>query len=74
MVDHIFYLCVDILIWLAKLTGTSYELINIIIFIIIYPIVLISLFFIVIFQNGKIKKLQKRSTLLLVDKGDKNCL
>ena len=74
MVDHIFYLCVDILISLAKLTGTSYELINIIIFIIVYPIVLISLFFIVIFQNGKIKKLQKRSTLLLVDKRDKNCL
>ena len=33
MVDYIFYLCVDILIWLAKITGTSYEFINILIFI-----------------------------------------
>lgn len=59
MVDHIFYLCVDILIWLAKLTHTSYELINIIIFIIIYPIILISLFFIVIFKMVKLKNFKK---------------
>ena len=30
MVDYIFYLCVDILVWLAELTGTTYELVNII--------------------------------------------
>ena len=29
MIDYIFYLCVDILVLLAKITGTSYEFINI---------------------------------------------
>ena len=24
MIDYVFYLCVDILVWLAKLTGTTY--------------------------------------------------
>ena len=33
MIDYLFYLCVDILVWLAELTGTTYELINIIIFV-----------------------------------------
>ena len=35
MIDYIFYLCVDILVWLAKATGTTYELVNILIFIIL---------------------------------------
>jgi len=74
MVDHIFYFCVDILIWLAKLTSTSYELINLNIFIVIFLIILISLFFNIIFQNSKIKRFQKKSTLFLIDKGSKNCL
>ena len=30
-IDKVFYLCVDILNWSAKLIGISYELINIII-------------------------------------------
>ena len=28
MIDYLFYLCVDILVWLAELTGTTYELIE----------------------------------------------
>ena len=28
MIDYIFYLCVDVLAWIAKITGTSYEFIN----------------------------------------------
>ena len=60
MVDYIFYLCVDILIWLAKITGTSYELINILIFIIGYPLFVIILITIIYWQHKKIKKLTKK--------------
>ena len=55
MVDYIFYLCVDILVWLAKLTGTSYELINIIIFIVLYPLILLFLLIVIIKQRKQIK-------------------
>ena len=59
MIDYIFYLCVDFLVLLAKVTGTTYELINIIIFIIGYPLFVIFLFLIIYLQNKKIKKLNK---------------
>ena len=60
MIDYIFYLCVDIFIWLAKITGTSYELINILIFIIGYPLFVIVLITIIYWQYKKIKKLNKK--------------
>ena len=60
MVDYLFYLCVDILVWLAELTGTTYELINIIIFVIGYPLFVILLLFIIYFQYRKIKKMENK--------------
>ena len=60
MIDYIFYLCVDFLAWLAKVTGTTYELVNIVIFIIGYPLFVILLLFIIYWQNKKIKKLNKK--------------
>ena len=60
MIDYIFYLCVDFLVWLAKVTGTTYELINIIIFIIGYPLFVILLFLIIYWQNKKIKRLNNK--------------
>lgn len=57
MVDYLFYLCVDILVWLAKVTGTTYELINIIIFIIGYPVFVILLLAIIYMQRKKINAL-----------------
>ena len=60
MVDYIFYLCVDILVWLAELTNSSYELINIIIFIIAYPIFVLFLILIIYFQNEKIKEIKNK--------------
>ena len=53
MVDYLFYLCVDILAWLANVTGTTYELVNIIIFVIGYPIFVIILLFIIYIQRKK---------------------
>jgi hypothetical protein len=60
MIDYIFYLCVDILIWLAKVTGTSYEFINILIFIIGYPLFVIVLIIIIYRQNKKINNLTEK--------------
>ena len=60
MIDYIFYLCVDFLAWLAKVTGTTYELVNIVIFIIGYPLFVILLLLIIYWQNKKIKKLNKK--------------
>ena len=57
MINFIFYWCVDFLASLAELTGTSYELINILIFIIGYPLFVIILFGIIYWQYKKIKKL-----------------
>ena len=59
MVDYLFYLCVDILVWLSKATGTTYEFINIIIFVIGYPVLVIGLILIIYIQHKKIKKLNK---------------
>ena len=63
MIDYLFHLCVDILVWLAELTGTSYELINILIFVIGYPLFVILLLIIIYSQQKKIRKLEKKFDL-----------
>ncbi len=57
MVDIIFYWCVDFLAKLAAVFGTTYEWINILIFIIGYPLFVIFLFSIIYYQYKKIKSL-----------------
>ena len=56
LVDFIFKVCVFILVDLANLLGISYELINIIIFVILQP-ALILLFFILWRKEKKRKKI-----------------
>ena len=63
MVDYIFYLCVDILVWLAKETGTTYELVNIVIFVIGYPVFVVILLLIIYLQNKTINKLSKKNQI-----------
>ena len=60
MVNFIFYWCVDFLAMLAVAFGTTYEWINILIFIIGYPVFVLILFLIIYFQNKKIKNLIHR--------------
>ena len=60
MIDYIFYLCVDILAWIARVTGTTYEFINILIFIIGYPLFVFVLILIIYWQNKKIKNIDKK--------------
>ena len=59
-INSLFYLCVDILNLMAKFLGISYELINILIFIIIYPLLLLFLFWIIYFQRKKIFILENK--------------
>ena len=63
MINYLFYLCVDILVWIAELTGTTYELVNIVIFVIGYPLFVILLLFIIYFQYKKVKKMENKFDL-----------
>ncbi len=58
--DEIFNLCVDFLVWLARLTGMTYNEINVVIFVIIWPLFSIIMFIIIIIQHKKIIKLKKQ--------------
>ena len=60
MINYLFYLCVDILVWIAELTGTTYELVNIVIFVIGYPLFVILLLLIIYFQYKKIKRIESK--------------
>ena len=59
MINQIFYWCVELLSDWAKLIGISYELINIIIFIVGYPLFVLLLLVIILIQRKKIKLLNK---------------
>ena len=61
-INSLFYLCVDILNIMAKFLGISYELINILIFIIIYPLLLLFLFWIIYLQRKKIFILENKGS------------
>jgi len=61
VIDYLFYLCVDILVWLAKVTGTTYEFVNIVIFVIGYPLIVIILLWIIYLQYKTIKKLNAKT-------------
>ncbi len=58
MINQIFYWCVELLSDWAKIIGISYELINIVIFIIGYPLFVLFLMIIIFRQRIKINKLK----------------
>jgi len=51
---ELFDICVEVLYWIADITGLTYKEANIWIFVIIHPIVTVALFAIVIWQRNKI--------------------
>ncbi len=57
MVNKIFNLCEALLYYWAGIIGISYELLNIIIFVIAYPLFVLLLLVIIVKQRNKIKKL-----------------
>lgn len=57
MIKEIFDACVDLLIWLADLTGTTYEEINVIIFVIVEPIfILVLMAYIIVLRRRLLKQ------------------
>ena len=56
---ELFDICVDILYWIADLTGWTYKEANIWIFVIIHPILTVFLFYYVIRLRKQIKELRK---------------
>ena len=60
MVDRVFQWCVDLLNWLAGMTGTTYKEINVIIFCVVWPLLTIALVAICLVQCVRIIRLQKQ--------------
>lgn len=56
MIDAIFGLCVQILIWLANAFGVSYKAINVYIFVIIWPLLTLALIITVIVQVRALRR------------------
>ena len=56
MMDRIFDLCVVFLVWLARVTGTTYKEINVIIFCILWPLFTLALIVLCIAQWVALRK------------------
>ena len=60
MVDRIFQWCVDLLLWLAAATGTTYKQINVIIFCVIWPLLTLALIALCLMQRAQIRRLREQ--------------
>lgn len=59
LADRAFQWCVELLIWLAGVTGTTYNEINVIIFCVIWPLVTIGLIALCLAQRVQIRRLRR---------------
>ena len=57
---ELFDICVEILYWIADITGLTYKQANIWIFVIIHPIITMALFIGMVWQRKKIMGNKKR--------------
>ena len=57
---ELFDICVEILYWIADITGLTYKQANIWIFVIIHPIITMALFIIIAWQRKKIMGNKKK--------------
>ncbi len=56
--DSIFDLCVAFLIWLARVTGTTYKEINVIVFCVLWPLFTLGLMALCVHQRRLIRRLR----------------
>ena len=61
MMDQIFDWCVDVLVYGAEILGITYKEINVWVFVILWPILTMTLVGIIVVQRRIIQKLQKES-------------
>ena len=59
MIDKVFQWCVDVLLWLAAATGTTYEEINVIVFCVIWPLFTLGLVSLCLVQRAQIRRLRR---------------
>ena len=52
-------MCVNLLLWLAAMTGTTYEEINVIIFCMIWPLLTLGLVALCLVQRAQIRRLRR---------------
>jgi hypothetical protein len=58
IVNTTFVYCVDLLFLVADLLGTTYEMINIVLFVILFPLVMVIQSYYIVYLRGKIYKLK----------------
>jgi hypothetical protein len=61
MMNKIFDLCVQLLLWIADLTGMTYEEVNVIFFVFLEPILFLILIIWIIQLKSKLKKLRRNA-------------
>lgn len=62
LADRVFQWCVDLLVWLAGVTGTTYKEINVIIFCVIWPLFTVGLIALCVVQRAQIRKLRSAAS------------
>jgi hypothetical protein len=58
MIDSVFRLCVDILVWLAGIFGVSYEAVNVAIFCVLWPLLTLFMALVIWCQRTTINQLK----------------
>ncbi len=58
--DVIFDWCVDVLVYFASVLGITYKEINVWVFVILWPILTLTLLAIVIIQQVRLRRLQRK--------------
>jgi len=62
LADRVFHWCVDLLVWLAGVTGTTYNEINVIIFCVIWPLFTVGLVALCVVQRAQIRRLRRAAS------------
>lgn len=57
MIEIVFDLCVQVLLYLAELFGTTYKAINVWIFVILWPLATLALIGLLIWQQVRLRRL-----------------
>jgi hypothetical protein len=60
MMNKIFDLCVQLLLWVADLTGMTYEAVNVIFFVFIEPLLFLMLIVWIIVLKSRLNELRRK--------------
>lgn len=74
MIDYIFYSCVDLLNWIGAQTGLSYNAVNVAIFCLLLPLVLLGGLMYIIYLRACLKVERAKTRLDYMRRHLRNCL